>query len=198
MDVTAFLAANWYSYLFIPALIFFARIMDVSIGTVRVIFITRGFRLLAPLLGFVEVIIWLVAIQNILANLTNVMCYIAYGGGFAMGTYIGMVIEERISIGRVLIRVITRKDAKDLLEAMVKARYVGTTTGAEGPDGSVNLIISVIKRHDIRKVLALIKKHDPRAFYAIEDVRFAREDVEKAVKPKRKIPSLFMRHAARK
>ncbi len=198
MDVIAFLAANWYSYIFIPLLIFTARILDVSIGTVRVIFISRGFRLLAPLLGFVEVIIWLVAIQNILANLTNVMCYLAYGGGFATGTYIGMFIEERISIGRVMIRIITGKDAAPLLQSMIKARYVVTSTGAEGPDGSVKLIISVIKRHDIPKVLRLIKKHNPSAFYSIEDVRFAKEEVERAARPKRKLSHHFMRHVVRK
>ncbi len=198
MDVIAFITLNWYSYIMIPLLIFAARIVDVSIGTIRVIFIARGLKIFAPVLGFFEVLIWLIAIQNILANLTNVFCYIGYAGGFATGTYIGMLLEEKISMGKVIIRIITGKDASSLLEALKKARCTVTSTGAEGPDGNVKLILSVFDRQDLHKVIRLIKKHDPTAFYSVEDVRLASDIVKEAVHNKKTFRHHFMRHAVRK
>jgi hypothetical protein len=91
-----------YAYIVLPLLIFLARICDVSLGTIRVIFISKGVTYLAPIIGFFEVIIWLLAIGQVMNNLTNVVSYVAYGAGFAAGTYAGMVIEEKISIGLVI------------------------------------------------------------------------------------------------
>ncbi len=104
-----------FAWVILPLLIFFARICDVSLGTIRVIFISKGFKYIAPVIGFFEVIIWLLAIGQVMNNLTNVASYIAYGGGFACGTLIGMIVEEKLSIGTVTVRVITRKDATDLV-----------------------------------------------------------------------------------
>jgi uncharacterized protein YebE (UPF0316 family) len=83
------------TYVVLPVMIFFARICDVSLGTIRVIFISKGVKYLAPIIGFFEVIIWLLAIGQVMNNLTNFVAYIAYGAGFASGTYIGMIIEEK-------------------------------------------------------------------------------------------------------
>ncbi|MBN1896503.1 MAG: DUF2179 domain-containing protein [Candidatus Aenigmarchaeota archaeon] len=198
MDVIAFLIVNWYSYILIPILIFAARIVDVSIGTIRVIFISRGLKFLAPLLGFFEVLIWLIAIQNILANLTNVFCYLGYAGGFATGTYIGILLEEKISMGKVIIRIITGKDASALLDALKNARCTVTSTGAEGPDGNVKLILSVFDRQDLHKVIKLIKKHNPTAFYSVEDVRLASDIVKDSAHNKKTFRRHFMKHAVRK
>ena len=166
---------NWYLYVAIPSLIFIARIFDVSIGTIRLIFISKGYRFLAPVLGFFEVLIWLAAIQQIILNLSNVFSYIAYALGFATCTYVGIVIEERISIGKVIVRVITRKDAKSLLKNLKRARYTATTIGADGPDGKVKLIISVVDRDSLHKFISILKKFDPHTAYSIEDVRYAYE-----------------------
>ena len=158
-------------YLVIPVLIFLGRIIDVSIGTLRVIFTAKGYKYYAPILGFFEMLIWLIAIKYIMGNLSNVFCYLAYAGGFAAGTYVGIILEEKLSMGSVIIRVITGKDSSILLTELKAKRFVPTSLGAEGPDGKVHLIFSVIERKDIQKVVNIIKKFNPNAFYTIEDVR---------------------------
>ncbi|MFH1064448.1 MAG: DUF5698 domain-containing protein [Candidatus Woesearchaeota archaeon] len=181
MDFTAFLAQvyafDFYTWLLIPLLIFFARIIDVSMGTIRMIFIARGLKFLAPLLGFFEVIIWLMAIRQILLNLSNVMSYIAYGAGFAAGTYIGIVLEERLAVGRVAVRVVASKDASKLASALDKEGFTGSVSKADGPSGKVKIIFVVIERVDIWKMVELIKQYNPDAFYSVEDVRFVNKEV---------------------
>ncbi len=83
MILAALMDTNLYMYFILPLLIFIARIFDVSMGTIRVIFITRGYKLIAPFIGFFEVLIWLLAIGQIMSNLTNVYCYVGYAIGFA-------------------------------------------------------------------------------------------------------------------
>src|SRR3990172_6273287 len=121
------LANAWfYTWALLPLLIFAARIMDVSLGTVRLIFVSRGMKYLAPLVGFFEVLTWLLAIGQIMKNLSNPVCYIAYAAGFAMGNFVGIWIAERLSLGVVLVRVVTQKDASPLVDKL-KARDYGLT-----------------------------------------------------------------------
>src|SRR5512136_1974751 len=113
-DFTA--SSDLFAWVILPLLIFFARICDVSLGTIRVIFISKGIKYIAPIIGFFEVIIWLLAIGQVMNNLTNVVAYIAYGAGFASGTFIGMLIEEKISLGLTSVRIITKKDPAELIQ----------------------------------------------------------------------------------
>lgn len=168
-------ASELYTWILIPLLIFIARVLDVSIGTIRVIFISRGFRLWAPLLGFFEILIWLGAVRQILLNLSNVFCYIAYAGGFAAGTFTGMYLEEKISIGKVVVRIVSGHNSLPLLKKLKTAGYVVTSSKATGPDGKVMSIFTIINRHDARKLINIIKELNPHAFYSIEDVRFAKD-----------------------
>lgn len=157
----------------IPLLIALARITDVSIGTLRIIFVSKGLRLWAPILGFFEVSIWLMAISKVMANLTNPINYIAYALGFSVGNYIGMFIESRLAIGMVVVRIITKRDSHVLVAALRALRYSVTVADAEGNTGAVNIIFTVIKRSDITVVRELIAQHNPQAVYSIEDVRHA-------------------------
>jgi uncharacterized protein YebE (UPF0316 family) len=170
-----FVGGSFFALFIIPLFIFLARIVDVSLGTIRIIFVSKGLKYMAPILGFFEVLIWLVAIQQIMANLTNVYYYLAYAGGFAAGTYVGIILEEKISIGKVIIRIVTGEDSKRLLNAMDKAKYTVTTIGATGHDGKVNLILSVTNRKDIPNIIKIIKKYNPNAFYTVEDIKFSTE-----------------------
>lgn len=171
-------------YLLVPILIFFARIIDVSMGTIRVIFTSKGYKYYAAILGFFEVLIWLIAMKYIMSNLSNVFCYIAFAAGFAAGTYAGILLEERLSVGSVIIRIITGSDAGPLLAELKAKRFVPTSLGAEGPDGKVHLIFSVINRKDIPKVKTMVKKFNPNAFYTIEDVRHSNKANEIGLFPK--------------
>jgi uncharacterized protein YebE (UPF0316 family) len=171
------LNSDLFRWVILPILIFAARVIDVSIGTIRIVFVSKGRKVLAPIFGFVEVIIWLLAISQIMRNLDNIMCYVAYGGGFAMGTFIGLIIEEKLAIGILLIRVITRVDASNLIASLKAQHYGVTSVPAEGPDGKVNVIYSLIRREDLHKVVDIIQQFNPKAFYSIEDVKFVSEGI---------------------
>ena len=165
------------TYVILPILIFLARICDVSLGTIRVIFISKGIRYLAPIIGFFEVIIWLLAIGQIMNNLTNFVAYIAYGAGFAAGTYIGMVIEEKISLGLVSVRIITKKDPRELIQYLRLNNYGVTSLDGEGGTGKVKMVFTIIKRQDLPHVVEIIKKFHPIAFYSVDDVKSVGEGI---------------------
>ncbi|NCD10985.1 MAG: DUF2179 domain-containing protein [Epsilonproteobacteria bacterium] len=171
--MSEFFASEAFSLYGIPLLICLARILDVSIGTLRIIFVSKGLRLWAPILGFFEVSIWLMAISKVMENLTNPINYIAYALGFSLGNYIGMYIENRLALGMVVIRIITKKDSHELVAALRSLRYSVTVADAEGNNGMVSVIFTVIKRSDIERVRSLIGKYNPLAVYSIEDVRHA-------------------------
>ncbi len=182
MDSSLLSSTGLYAWFILPLLIFVARIADVSIGTIRVIFISRGLKYLAPVVGFFEILIWLLAIGQIMKNLSNPACYIAYAGGFAMGNFVGIWIAEKLSLGVVLIRVITKKDASELVEYLKSAGYGVTCVDGHGSDGQVQVVFTIVLRREVKSVVDLIKNFNPNAFYSIEEVRF----VEKGVFPIRK------------
>jgi uncharacterized protein YebE (UPF0316 family) len=169
--MTEFLESGLFRWAALPLMIFIARILDVSIQTIRIIFISRGHKIISPVLGFFEVLIWLLAISQIIKNLSNPLCYLAYGGGFAAGTYIGLLIEEKLAIGTYLVRIITRMDASPLVSALRDASYGVTNIPAQGAEGKVCVIYTVVRRVSVPEVLAIIERHNPGAFYTIENVR---------------------------
>ena len=184
LNVFLFNDSDIFTWVILPVLIFLSRIADQSIGTMRLIFLSKGYRFIAPLLGFFEVIIWLVAVSQIMkhldnvicyiaygAGLDNVICYIAYGAGFAMGNFIGMTLEERISIGSVLVRIIPTVNSDVLIERLRDKNFGLTTIDAEGSQGSVRVFISIINRKDLKEYISIINEINPKAFYTIEDVR---------------------------
>lgn len=103
-----------FSLVILPLLIFAARLADVTIGTLRIIFISQGKRKLAPIAGFFELLIWLVAMGQIFNNLTNFIYYIVYAGGFALGNYVGLIIENKLSLGLLSLHLITKDDPEAL------------------------------------------------------------------------------------
>ena len=164
-----------WAWVVLPALIFFARIVDVSISTLRFMFLARGARWPTVVIGFFEALVWIIIISQIIRNLDNFMCFLAYAAGFAVGTYVGIRIEERLAFGKIVMRVITQKPADALLEALKEKKYGVTNFPAEGARGPVQIIFMVLKRVQLQSVVELIKSHNPTAFYTIEDVRFASE-----------------------
>ncbi len=162
----------WFAYGALPVLIFLARVCDVSMATIRVLFIAKGQRLLAPAVGFFEVIVWLLAISQILQRLDNPLLYVAYAGGFATGTFVGMTIEGKLALGVVLVRVITRESGAALIERLKRERLGVTYLDAHGAKGTVQVIFSLVRRSEASKMIELIKQYNPKAFYSVEDVRF--------------------------
>jgi len=108
--------------------------------------------------------------------MTNGWLYISYAAGFAAGNYIGICIEEKLSIGKVMIRIVTQKYPKILIKNLKDENYNLTIIDGEGKKGKVKLIFSVIKKKSLKKVIAIINKTNPKAFYSIEDVRYAQDN----------------------
>lgn len=175
--LSTFYDSAFFSYFLLPFLIFLARICDQTIGTIRIVMIAKGQKIWAPLLGFFEVIIWLIAITRIIQNMDNLVCYFAYGAGFATGNYIGLKIEEKLALGIVKIQIITMKDASNLITALKEAGYGVTHQDAHGTNQMVSVIYSIIKRSEINKVENIVKFHNPNAFYSIEDVKFVNKGI---------------------
>jgi uncharacterized protein YebE (UPF0316 family) len=168
---------DYYTWMILPLLIFLARISDVSLGTIRVIFISKGLKYLAAVIGFFEILIWLLAIGQIMKNLSNPVCYVAYAGGFAMGNFAGIWIAERLSIGVVLIRVVTKKDASELLEHLKSGKYGVTSVDGYGSAGQVKIVFTIVPRREVARVADVIKRFNPKAFYSIEEVRLVKEGI---------------------
>jgi len=167
----------------LPLMIFFARIIDVSLGTLRIVMVSKGQKRIAPFLGFFEVLIWLIAIGRIMQNLDNWTCYIAYAGGYATGNYVGMLIEEKLAVGIVQLQIITVLNADKLINALKLAGYGITHHNAVGGASGnlVSVIYSVVMRNDINKVIAIIREYNPNAFYSIGDVRFVNKGLSATI-----------------
>lgn len=177
--------AEIFNLIFLPILIFLARIIDVTIGTFRIVMVSRGKKYIAPILGFFEVFIWIIAIGKIMQNLDNWINIIAYAAGFATGNYIGLLIEEKVAMGVVKIQIITSKSANELIEKLKSDGYGITHQEANGSTGKVSILYSIINRTDVTKVIELIRTYNPNAFYSIEDVKFVNKEVNSVFISKR-------------
>jgi uncharacterized protein YebE (UPF0316 family) len=164
-----------FAYLILPLAIFLARIADVSLGTLRIMLVGRGMRFLAPVLGFFEVLIWLLAIGQIMQNLDNWATYIAYAAGFAAGNYVGILLERKLAVGICLVRFIIPGSAARLKRFLDKAGFRVTSVTGHGVQGDVEIVFTIVRRRMLRRLSKLVQRYNPRAFYTVEDVRYARE-----------------------
>lgn len=170
---------GFWHYLLMPTLIATARILDVSIGTLRIIYVSKGIKNLSALLGFFEVLIWINAIALIMKNLDNWANYIGYALGFAIGNYIGIAIEERISMGNCITRVISHCDPGPFIENLKRAGHEVTQILSESYGAGRNfkdrgesfVLLVAIPRKELKWMIDQIKAFDPSAFISIEDIR---------------------------
>jgi uncharacterized protein YebE (UPF0316 family) len=173
----SFVDSDFFSYVLLPVLIFLARICDVSIGTMRIIFVSKGKKNIAPVLGFFEVLIWITAISKIMQNLDNYVNYIAYAGGFATGNLVGMIIEERLAMGILMVRVFAHERGNELVSILNGSGYGATVVEAHGAREKVQLIYTIVNRTELDKVVHVINNFNPNAFYTIEDVRSVNQGI---------------------
>lgn len=179
---------DYFSWIILPILIFISRLADVSLATLRHIFVSKGFKKIVPVLGFFEVLIWLVAIRQIFNNVNNIACFIAWAGGFSAGTYLGMRIEEKLALGMQIIRIITNENTDALIDAFKQYNQGVTIVNGQGAVGPVKLIFTVVKRTNKADIIKLIHTHTPDAFYSVEDVKgsshgvFSNENETSAIK----------------
>lgn len=151
--------------------IFCARIIDVSMGTIRIIYLARGKGLVAAVIGFFEVIIYLVALTMVLSNLNQWPNILVYGLGFATGTIVGSKIEEKIAVGHVHVQVITVKNGGNFEELLREQGYGVTSMPCYGKEGAHRTLQVLLKRRELPTFLKTMNNLDPAAFISISDTR---------------------------
>ncbi len=174
-------AFDWYAWVGLPLIIFVARIFDVTLGTVRIILVSRGRRKLAPILGFFEVLIWIVVVGQLVQNLQSVTSYLGYAAGFAAGNFVGMLLEDKIALGSVIVRTIVAQHGVELAQELHDQGYGVTSVEGVGANGPVCLVYTTVRRKDLPSVMAIIHRICPKAFCTVEDVR----STEAGIFPKR-------------
>jgi len=157
----------------LPLYIFLAEVCVVTLSTMRTIFVARGMKILAPLLGMFEVSIWLFAIGEVMKHLNDWHCSAAFAGGFTLGNFLGILLEEKLAIGSVGVHMITHRDASQLIEALRAADYGVTRIEAEGATGPVHVVYTVIKRKELERVLTIARRFHPNMFYSVDDLHSA-------------------------
>jgi uncharacterized protein YebE (UPF0316 family) len=172
--MTSWLSGLFSTFSFWPILVFVAELSVVTISTLRIIFLSRGMKLLAPVLGFFEISIWLFAIGQVMKNLNSPGCFLGFAAGFTLGNYLGVLIEKRLALGTVIVLTVTHRDVTKLVEGLRGADYGVTIIDAAGARGAVKVVLTVVKRRELETVLAIIRRFDPEAFYSVDEVREAR------------------------
>ncbi len=162
---------------FLPVLVFTAELCVVTLSTVRIICLGRGQKVLASGIGFFEVSIWLFAIGQIMQNLSDLGCYLGFATGFTVGNFLGVLVEKRLGLGTLVVRVITSREPAGLVARLRAAHYGVTCLDGQGASGPVTVVLTVIPRKELPGVTAIIKAFDPRCFYAVDDVQAAEAGV---------------------
>jgi uncharacterized protein YebE (UPF0316 family) len=145
----------------------------VTISTVRIIFVSRRRKILATLLSVFEISIWLFAIGKVMQNLSDPLCYLAFAGGFTLGNFLGVMVEEKLAIGNLVVRVITHRTGGEIVAALKGANYGVTSLDAQGAKGPVQVILTVIPRKELGNVVGLIRTCDDNVFYSVDDLQSA-------------------------
>ncbi len=151
--------------------IFVARVGDMSLDTIRVLFVVRGKRLLVWILGFIQSLIFVVAITAVLTQMDNPLNIVGYATGFATGNVVGMLIESRLAIGHVLVTIISSHRGSYIAEKLRSCSYAVTEIPGRGRDGTVFELHASVLRRDVKNVETVVLEADPQAFITTEDVK---------------------------
>lgn len=170
---TIFEAYPWL----LPVMIFFGRICDVTLGTLRIIFVSKGEKYKAPIVGFFEVFIWVVIISQIFSQANSLVAYISYAAGYAAGNYVGILVENRIAFGYQLLCVYTKKEALELIKVLNSKDIGATFVKGEGAVSQVHIVEIVIGRKSLNEVIGIISDFDSKVFYLVEDIRYKKEGI---------------------
>lgn len=159
-----------YPALLVPA-IFLARVMDVTLGTFRSIVVFRGHPAMAAAIGFLEILIWIMAVSQVIRQMDAWPLTLAYAGGFACGNYLGILLEARIGIGRESLRIISHAKPGTLTKSLRSTGLsVLTLTGlSDGAPAEVHMV--TVERRKMPQLLDRLRAADPDAEYTISDVK---------------------------
>ncbi len=162
--------------------IFFARIIDVSVGTVRIISIVQGRIKTAFVLGFIEVSIWLTVISTVMDKIKeSPIIAVFYALGYASGNVVGIMIEKRFAIGNALLRIIFLEKGQMVAEELRRLGYhVMMFEGMDG-DRKVQEIEIPCRRRDIEELVAIARSHEKEVYFVTESIGLA---------PRLKLPTM--------
>ncbi|MFH1875229.1 MAG: DUF5698 domain-containing protein [Pseudomonadota bacterium] len=159
------------------AFIFVARILDVSIGTIRIIYVTKGKRYQATILGFFEVLIWIIAINQVMNHTNSWVDFVAYAGGFAIGNFVGITIEDKLAFGKLAIQLITQNETTLLMSKLKEAGFGVTQIEGMGVKTKVIILVVMLNRKRLPEIVKIIDEYAPNTFYAISDVQNTKSGV---------------------
>jgi len=157
-----------------PLVIFFLRVVDVSLAILRTLLAMRGARLAVPLLGFFESMIWVLAVGSAIQNLHSPLHVLGYAGGFAAGNSAGMWLEGKLAVGLATVRIISRYGGVELADALRDLGFGVTEFSGKGRHGTVEVVFTVVRRRQIPQVLKEVERWDPDAFISVEEPRSIR------------------------
>jgi uncharacterized protein YebE (UPF0316 family) len=168
---------DFISYVLLPFLIFLARAADVTLATVKLMFIVNNAKRLAMLLGFFEALITILALSRIMQDASNLAAYVMYAAGFAAGTYLGMRIEEKLAYGSVVVRIIGKQIPDTLLQYLSDNQYNYSKVDASDSSGNTQVLFTVCKRRKVRDLLQALEQIAPEALYTTEAVNQASREL---------------------
>lgn len=154
-----------------PVVIFCLRIVDVSLATLRMLMVMRGRKLLAPVIGSVEVLVWIFAVGNAIRHLDSPLHLLGYAGGFAAGTWVGLKLEEKLALGTAAVRILSRHGGVEIAEALRERGFGVTEFAGHGREGTVEMVYAVLRRRDLPSVFEQVRIWDPDAFVTVEEPR---------------------------
>lgn len=155
-------------------IIFVLRVIGVTLATIRVLIMTRGKKLVAASIGFFEVLVYALAIGQVVNNLSNVWNLMGYSFGFSVGTLVGMWLEERLALGYASVRIVSKYKGHAVADAVRGAGYGATVEWGQGRSGAVGLVVATVRRREVEAVCALADQVDPSAFVTVEETRTIR------------------------
>ncbi|MEQ9064206.1 MAG: DUF2179 domain-containing protein [Vicingaceae bacterium] len=167
---------DFYAWIGLPLIIMVCRIADVTLGTMRIILITKGYRKVAPIAGFFEVLIWLFVMTQVIKHMDNLACYFGWAAGFATGVFVGSWLENKIALGIVIIRMIIPDAGEDLIAGLRAGGFSVTYVDGTGSKGPVKVLYTVTQRKLQNSAVKIIRDYNPSVLYTIEDLKSAHQD----------------------
>ncbi len=150
--------------------VFCMRVIDMSLDTLRLLFVMRGRRLQAGLLGAVQATVFILAVSAVLQGPLNLWTVVGYAAGFGTGVIIGMIAEERLALGYIMFRIYSAAHGQEIAQTLRSAGFAVTEFAGQGRDGALTVINSAVARRHRQAVRAIVEQIDPSAFIAIDDV----------------------------
>ena len=150
--------------------VFVMRVIDMSLDTLRMLFVMRGRKVLAGALGAIQATVFILAVSAVLQGPLNFSTVVGYAAGFGTGVVIGMIAEERLALGYLMFRVYSSTQGAAIAQTLREAGFAVTEFAAQGRDGTITVVNSAVARRLRPTVQAIVKQLDPDAFITVDDV----------------------------